>query len=152
MYLASTGNGYSLAMLFEDQAKRTPDNVAVVFEDLQFTYAQIQLLSNRVANWAHNQGLKKGDVVALMMENRPEFIITWLGLAKIGVITAFINYRLHGPSLAHVLNISEASVYVVGVELLETFKRVRSNEPNLFVYVGESFRNHNFPVILILKC
>ena len=51
------------------------------------------------ANWALSQGLKAGDVVALMMSNRPEFIVSWLAFAKIGVITAFLNFNLRGTSL-----------------------------------------------------
>ncbi len=37
----------------------------------------------RVADWGHEMGLKQGSVVALNMQNRPEFMITWLGLAKV---------------------------------------------------------------------
>jgi fatty-acyl-CoA synthase len=49
-----------------------------------------------VANWALSAGLKEKDVVALMMDNRPEFIFMWLGMAKIGVLTSLINTNLRG--------------------------------------------------------
>jgi len=48
-----------------------------------------------------SKGLKKKDVAALYMENKPEFIITWLGLAKIGVTIALINCNLTGLHLFH---------------------------------------------------
>ncbi len=49
-----------------------------------------------VAQWALKEGIREKDVVALMMDNRPEFIITWLAMAKIGVLTALINTNLRG--------------------------------------------------------
>jgi acyl-CoA synthetase (AMP-forming)/AMP-acid ligase II len=42
------------------------------------------------------RGFRKGDVVALFMMNRPEFVATWMGLAKVGVVTAFLNHNLRG--------------------------------------------------------
>ena len=46
--------------------------------------------------------LKKWDCVALFMENKPEYIGIWLGLSKLGVITALINTNLRTHSLKHV--------------------------------------------------
>ena len=48
------------------------------------------------AHWALSKGFRAGDVVALFMMNRPEFIIFWLGMAKIGVVTSFLNHNLRG--------------------------------------------------------
>jgi acyl-CoA synthetase (AMP-forming)/AMP-acid ligase II len=44
-----------------------------------------------VAYWAAEEGFKPRDVVALMMDNCPEFLFIWLGLAKAGISTALIN-------------------------------------------------------------
>lgn len=48
------------------------------------------------AHWALTLGLKCGDIVALLMTNRPEFVAVWYGLAKVGVIASFINTNLSG--------------------------------------------------------
>lgn len=50
------------------------------------------------------------------MDNRPEFIITWLGLAKIGAVTALINTNLMNDPLIHSLTISNAERFIVGIE------------------------------------
>ncbi len=47
------------------------------------------------------QGLRKGDVVCLMMGNRPEYMAIWLGITSVGVIVSLLNTNLAGPSLAH---------------------------------------------------
>ena len=62
---------------------------------VRLTYADVERLSNRVAHWASGPGgFVPGDTVALFMENRPEFIACWLGLAKIGVTSAWINFNI----------------------------------------------------------
>ena len=40
-------------------------------------------MSNSVAGYFHRQGYRKGDVVALFMENRPEYVCIWLGLSMV---------------------------------------------------------------------
>eukprot|EP01091_Cochliopodium_minus_P017341 TRINITY_DN6767_c0_g1_i1.p1 TRINITY_DN6767_c0_g1~~TRINITY_DN6767_c0_g1_i1.p1 ORF type:complete len:647 (-),score=132.93 TRINITY_DN6767_c0_g1_i1:59-1711(-) len=73
---------------------------------------------NEIANWAvKNAKLKRGNVVALLMKNRPEFIFTWLAMAKIGVVTALINTNLQGISFKHVLTVSGAEVLIYGPEV-----------------------------------
>lgn len=81
-------------------------------------------------------GLKKGNVIGLVMENRPEFIITWLGLCKLGIITAFINFRLHGNSLKHIVEISNSSTFVVGTELIEKFLAINPKGP-IYAFQGK---------------
>lgn len=68
--------------------------------------------SNRVANVFKAQGLKNGDAVALMLENRPEFVCFWLGLSKLGVITALINTNLRQTSLAHSVNVANCQAFI----------------------------------------
>ena len=67
------------------------------------------------------QGLGRGDVVALMMENRPEYLIAWLGIVKAGGTAALINTNLTKGPLAHCLNISNANHLILGGELAENY-------------------------------
>eukprot|EP01116_Phalansterium_solitarium_P022043 TRINITY_DN7135_c0_g1_i2.p1 TRINITY_DN7135_c0_g1~~TRINITY_DN7135_c0_g1_i2.p1 ORF type:complete len:665 (+),score=228.99 TRINITY_DN7135_c0_g1_i2:54-2048(+) len=119
--------GFTIVSLFEEALQQWPDNTAIKFENVRYTYRQVEEAANAFAHWARAKGVAKGQVVALMMENRPEFIFTWLGLAKIGAVTAFVNYRLHGKSLAHVMRISNAILYIVGSELVGTFNEVSAS-------------------------
>ena len=63
------------------------------------------------------RGLKKGDAVALFLENRPEFVGTWIGLAKIGVIPALINFNLKEAPLLHCIQVAGCKALIYGVEL-----------------------------------
>jgi non-ribosomal peptide synthetase component F len=92
----------TVADLFEAQADLNAQRVCVLSADnngAQLTFAQHDELANRVAHWALAQGLKKGDVVALLLENCLEYTAIWLGLAKLGVVSALINTQTRGQSL-----------------------------------------------------
>ena len=68
---------------------RAVDGVSFdVFEGRTLSFAGLNAHANRVAHAALAAGLKPGNVVALMMDNRPEFPMVWLGLAKVGIVTA----------------------------------------------------------------
>jgi fatty-acyl-CoA synthase len=93
----------TVADIIEHWAAKRPDNVAIWFEDKRYTYRDYDAHANRYARWAQSQGLKKGDVVALLMENRPEYLFAWTGLVKVGATAALINTNLRERALAHSL-------------------------------------------------
>src|SRR3546814_19979575 len=93
--------------IIERMARTKANNVAIYFEDRKFTYREFNEEANRYARWAIAQGLGRGDVVALMMENRPQYLIAWLGILKAGAAAALINTNLVKRQLAHSLNISK---------------------------------------------
>ena len=55
-------------------AKKTPDAIAIYYEDKKISYKELIDRSNKYSQWFLKNNLEKGDVVALMMENRPEFL------------------------------------------------------------------------------
>ena len=109
---ARPGRRYTTADLIEESARRYADRVFVEFEGRTVTYDEFNRAANHVAHWAIGRGLHKGDVVALMMENRPEYLYVWGGLAKAGVTTALINTHLRGDSLAHVIDSADCRALV----------------------------------------
>jgi fatty-acyl-CoA synthase len=105
----------------EKLAAEKPKNIAIYFEDRKLTYREYNEEANRYARWLKEQGLGRGDVVALMMENRPEYLIAWLGIIKAGATAALINTNLIKGPLAHCLNLSKANHVVLGAELAENY-------------------------------
>jgi len=102
------------------------DATALRFEGESWSYRDLEIAANRVAHWAHAQGLGRGDVVALLMENRPEYLFTWIGLAKAGVETALLNTNLTGSPLAHAITVCEGKTIIVGAELVAAYESARS--------------------------
>jgi fatty-acyl-CoA synthase len=112
----------TVADRLEQRARQAPQHTAILFEGgTRWTYRAWNEAANRVASWAVGRGLRAGDPVALLMENRPEFLATWAGLAKLGVTTALLNTNLTGRALRHALAASRARHLVVGSECLDRY-------------------------------
>ena len=115
-------------------------NVAFRFEGEIMTYGELDKLANRVANWGLAQGYKAGDAVALFMENRPEYVAVWFGLAKIGVVSGLINHNLSGEGLAHCVNIADAKAVIMGAdqaEQIESAKAYLKTDPALWAMADQ---------------
>lgn len=83
------------------------DAPALLSDTENFSFANLNERMNQYANWAISQGMKSGDCVALMLTNRPDYVAIWLGLSKLGIVTALINTSLTGNSLLHCLRIAK---------------------------------------------
>jgi fatty-acyl-CoA synthase len=114
---------------FEQAVDKWPDHVAVVFEDRQVSYRELDAMANRFSHWVKGRGLKRGDTVALFMPNRVEYFAVWLGFAKAGVATALINNNLTGAALAHSLAVSGASHLIADYSTYEAAEVVRRDVP-----------------------
>src|SRR6201995_3890068 len=64
----------SIVDIVESQAQKRPRNIAIYCLDQAVTYADLDAAANRHANWALQTGIGRGDSVALLMENRPDYI------------------------------------------------------------------------------
>jgi fatty-acyl-CoA synthase len=108
-------------------ARCTPDNAAIVCAEQELSYRSLNCAADRVAHWARAQGIRRGDCIALLMENRPEYVIAWLGLLKIGAIAAFINSNLRGGALAHCLDACGARHLILESELADAYVEAQGN-------------------------
>lgn len=80
------------------------------------------MYGNKIANlFSSKFGLKRGDCVALFMENRPEFVGIWYGLSKLGVITACINSNLKLKVLLHSIDVAKAKILIYDDELEQSW-------------------------------
>lgn len=130
----------------EASVDRHRDNIAFYFEGETQTYAEFDARANQIAHWALSQGFKAGDAVALFMENSPDYVATWFGLSKVGVVTALINSNLDGSGLAHCLNIASAKAVISSSGLAGRVKAISGqleNSPSLWDWNGEFGENLN---------
>jgi fatty-acyl-CoA synthase len=112
--------------IMEDHAKRRPDAAAILFGDETVTYSALNRKADAYTHWARHQNVRPGDVVALLMENRPDYIMAWLGLLKLGAVVALINANARGAPLVHSISIAGARHLIVGSELGESYAEVRN--------------------------
>jgi len=105
----------------EKTVDRFPDQAMAITDEGEVSYAAFEAYANQVAHWALEQGMKPGETVALFMSNRWEYIATWFGLSKVGLVTSLINTQLTGNSLAHCLTIGQTSHAIVESSLAEAY-------------------------------
>src|SRR5690348_4601613 len=103
----------TLATQINDLAGRFGTNVALVGDYETLTYQELAARTNRFARWALDQGLSRGDVVCLVMQNCPTYLAAWLGITRSGAIVALVNTNLVGDSLAHALRVAAPKCIVV---------------------------------------
>jgi fatty-acyl-CoA synthase len=126
--------------VMSDLAERFGNAPALISEREQLSYRELVARSNRYARWALGHGIRKGDVVCLMMPNRPEYLASWIGLTHAGAVVALINTNLTGASLAYSVNVVQPKHLIVASELLVQFTSARAHiDPKVSVWAhGET--------------
>jgi len=113
-----------LPVIIDDLARRRADAPALLSAGENFSYGALAARQNQYARWAVDQGLAQGDVVCLMMPNRPEYMAVWLGLTSVGVVVALINTQLRRQALAHCINVATPKHVIVAAEFCTALQSV----------------------------
>ena len=116
----------SWGSMLEENAEKYPDNIAVKSAEANLTYREYNERVNKCAHHFISQGLKKGGTVIVFMENRPELLVVYSAIAKVGAINSMINTNLRKESLLHCLTLNPGSLYVIGEEVIDAFIEVQS--------------------------
>ena len=119
----------TVAMLVDENATRHDTRPALVGESATLTHAELAALTHRIARWAQGEGLRQGDVVALMMETCPAYVAIWIGLSRLGIVTALLNTQLVGDGLAHCLAAAAPRCVIVGDALLPAIEAISPEMP-----------------------
>jgi acyl-CoA synthetase (AMP-forming)/AMP-acid ligase II len=96
----------------EESAQTYPDKIALIHEDARATYAQINAGANQLAAWLLDQGVTKGDRIALLLENCLEYVVSYYGVLKAGAVVAPLSSGLKPDSLKHLLGELEPKVVI----------------------------------------
>jgi fatty-acyl-CoA synthase len=118
--------GVTLPALIDRLAGQFGAAPALISAEASMTFGQLGFRCNQYSRWGIAQGIASGDVVALLMSNRAEYIAVWLGLTRIGAVVALVNSQLVGDVLAHSINIASAKVLIVGDDLAPRVASIRA--------------------------
>ncbi|KAL2871398.1 putative very-long-chain acyl-CoA synthetase family protein (CefD1) [Aspergillus lucknowensis] len=110
---AAAAGRLNIWFTFDETVSRYPDMLAIWSREGTYSYRETRERALQYAHYFRFKGVKKGELVALYLQNRPEFIFAWLGLWAIGCAPAAINYNLAGDALVHCIRISGAKVVLV---------------------------------------
>ena len=109
----------NLKQMLEQAVKRYGGKTAVVMGDQRLSYTQLDEASNKVANALIGMGVGKGDRVAMLLPNSPEFIITYFGVVKIGGIAVPLDTKYKFTELSSLFRDSQPKVLVAESPFLE---------------------------------
>lgn len=137
---------WTLGRLLEEKAQKNKGKVFLLFEEEKVTFDRFNEMANRVANGLLNLGIKKGDKIAIMLPNCPDYLYLWLGIAKTGGIMVPLNVSWKGELLEYILNHSDSETVVVEESLLPQIEEVLEKVPGvrqIFVRGGKNlfFKN-----------
>ena len=116
-----------LPIVINDLAAVYGETPALLSNREKLTYRELAERLNRYSRWAIKHGVAKGDVVCLLMPNRPEYLAIWLGVTRVGGVVSLLNTNLVGPSLAHCIDIVAPSHIIVAAELFHAFEAARAH-------------------------
>lgn len=119
----------SLPKLFSEAAAKYPDKIAITFFENTYTYKELEKLIDHAACSFFSMGVKKGDRVALMLPNCPQYPISYYGALLCGATIVQINPMYQASELLHVLNDSEAKVIVALDRLQPVVEQVKNETP-----------------------
>nr|WP_227499630.1 AMP-binding protein [Marinobacter adhaerens] len=132
----------TLGTLIESNARNLGSRPAILFEDRSITWSELDGWANRIARYLQDQGLAKGDAIAISLENRPELLAVVAGAAKLGVACAMLNTSQRGKVLEHSINLIEPKMMVVGEELVEAFDGIKTDlktaHPQPFQFLADT--------------
>ena len=117
---------HTLPMVIDELAVRRGDAAALIGTRTCLSYGALAEASHRFARWGLAQGLARGDVICLLMNNCPEYFALWLGLSRIGVTVALINTNLTGEPLRRSLDIVRPRHVVIGASFAAVLAEVRA--------------------------
>ncbi len=106
------------------QAKLRPDAIAIVEGRRELSYAAFNARVNRLAHVLAARGIGRGERLALLAENRAEYLETECAAAKLGAIVACQNWRLADPELVHCLRLTTPRLLIVSPRFAEVAARI----------------------------
>ncbi|MBC8472385.1 MAG: acyl--CoA ligase [Planctomycetes bacterium] len=96
----------------EDAAQKYPDKVAVLRQNQEMTYAEIEVRANKMANYLKQVNICRGNRVAILYENSFDYIISYFAVLKIGAIEVSLNTETTVDTLAYALNDCDAKAII----------------------------------------
>lgn len=134
----------------ETQAKNHGRKKFLHFNDLAFTYAEINKRANMLARLLNERGFEKGGRVCIMLENSPEFFISFYGILKAGGIVVPVNTFLKQEEVAYMIKDSGAKFFITSQsfeQAADGIKELCTDLDAVFTYHENSFGGENVNVL-----
>lgn len=123
--------GIYLHRIFEDQAEKIPDHMAVIAPDCNLTYAELNIRANQVAHSLIEQGIGAGDIVAFALPRKSSMIAVILGILKAGAVYLPVDPDYPQDRIDYMLADSKAKLFITEANFHSVTENEKKNNPNV---------------------
>lgn len=124
-YFAEVIKAINLRQLLEETVQHHAERTALITERQRVTYGQLDRAVNAFAGLIKRSGLGKGDKVALMLPNIPEFVYCYFGALKIGAVVVTLNTSSTPSELTYLLNNSDAKLLIIQASQIKKYQQIQ---------------------------
>ncbi len=119
----------NLRDMLEYTCSRYPDRTSLIYNEKNISYAELDRAVNAFGNRLKMLGIAKGDKVALMLPNIPEFIISYFALLKLGAVAVTIHTLSTSHELLYLLDNCDAKAFITIPSSAKRFEEIREKLP-----------------------
>lgn len=119
----------NLGKMLEHTCRTYPDRVSLIYKDTTVSYSELERAVNAFGNRLRALGVKKGDRVAIMLPNIPEFIVSYFAILKLGAVAVTINIQSTSHELRYLLDNCEAKACITVPASAKRFTEIREGLP-----------------------
>ncbi len=119
----------NLGKMLEYTCNKYPDRVSLIYKDKSISYAQLDRAVNAFGNSLKALGIAKGDKVAMMLPNIPEFVISYFAILKLGAVAVTINTLSTSHELLYLLDNCDARAFITIPPSAKRFEEIRGKLP-----------------------
>lgn len=131
---------FNLSQMISEGARENPNALALICEEEALTYSDLDAAVDEVALGLLSQGLRPGESVGLQLRNSPQFVATYYGALRAGLVIVPFNPLSVEREIAHILSTAQCSAVVTDSETAGEVVKAAAEAPlRLLVTTGDSF-------------
>ena len=138
----------TISQLFEEQVEKTPNKIAIVFENKKLTYKELNEKANQLANYLRRSGIKPNDIVGIMLPRSLELLISIIGVLKSGACYIPIDPTYPEKRIEYMLDNSESKILITTNELYNNIKfenKILINDNEILIQEKNNLEKINSP-------
>ncbi|HOD36091.1 MAG TPA: AMP-binding protein [Syntrophales bacterium] len=118
-----------LGEMLDSVCSRYGGKKAIIFEDKTLSYSELQKAVNSLANHLKSLGIRKGDKVAIMLPNIPEFVISYFAILKLGAVAVTLNIMSTAYELQYLLGNSDSKAFITIAQSAKRYEEIKNEIP-----------------------
>jgi len=135
-----TYNDFTTTNALNRWVLQRPDEIFIIDEGNTVTFKEFDVLSNKLANWLTESGVKKNDNIGVLLNNKLELVISMVAAHKIGAVVSFWNFRLSSQDIGKLINFVKAKVVIFESEFWDKVEQLKDiEEPLKYLCIGKKF-------------